>query len=75
MLPVPLRLLALAFPITPYLSAMTRVVQMDAGFGDIVPELFHLFVLVVLGIGLAYWRVQKIVREESNPIADVLREV
>jgi hypothetical protein len=48
---------------------------MDAGFGDIVPELFHLFVLVVLGIGLAYWRVQKIVREESNPIADVLREV
>jgi hypothetical protein len=67
MLPVPLRLLGQVFPVTPYLSAMTRVVLMNAGIGDILPELFHLLVLVVVGIGLAYWRIQKVVQEEIAP--------
>jgi ABC-2 type transport system permease protein len=67
MLPVPLKILGQVFPVTPYLSAMTRVTLMGAGFGDILPELFHLLLLLIAGIGLAYWRVEKIVEEEIVP--------
>ena len=61
-LPVPLRVLANLMPITPYLSAYTRIVQMGAGFGDVLPELRHLLLLAVCGFLLTRIRMKMLLR-------------
>ena len=61
-LPVPLHVLANLIPITPYLSAYTRIAQMGAGLGDVLPELWHLLALAVCGFLFTRIRMKVLVR-------------
>ncbi|MCX6138512.1 MAG: ABC transporter permease [Ignavibacteriales bacterium] len=61
-LPMPLRLLANTLPITPYVSAYTRIVQMGAGLGDVLPELGQLTVLAICGFIFTRIRMKVLMR-------------
>lgn len=47
-MPAPLKVLSQLLPTTPYLQAIIRITQMGAGWGDIRPELLHLFLLSIV---------------------------
>lgn len=50
-------------PSTPYYAAFTRIYQMGAGLGDVVPELIHMAVLVILYYLLANLRMRSLVKK------------
>jgi len=51
-----LRGLSQLLPSTPYFLAMQRMVTMGASLSDVLPEMMHLVILLLLGIGLGIWR-------------------
>ena len=70
-----LRGLSMAFPMTPFLAASTRVLQMGGGFGDVVPEALHLAVLAGFGWGLSVWRLKSLARDDGAPAPLVCTEI
>jgi ABC-2 type transport system permease protein len=58
-LPMPLRALAQVFPITPFLAGFTRIIEMGAGIGDVLPEVIHLCILIGAGAAIAMWRLRQ----------------
>lgn len=66
-IPPVLQGLAMTFPMTPFLSASTRVLLMGAGAGDVIPEVLHLVALILVGWGLSVWRLKRLGRWPENP--------
>jgi ABC-2 type transport system permease protein len=65
-LPLPLRILAQTYPLTPYLAAYTRITAMGASWGDVENEFLHLSILVVLSMALAWWRLKSILHKNMS---------
>jgi ABC-2 type transport system permease protein len=61
-----LRGLSQLFPMTPFLAASTRILQMNAGVTDVLPETIHLIMLLILGWGLSAWRLRTLVAQEHS---------
>lgn len=61
-----LRGLSHLLPSTPYFLAMQRMVTMGAGFGDVLPELFQLILLLLLGIVIGSWRFKLLLKGYSG---------
>jgi len=59
-MPECLRVVAMAFPMTPFLGASTRILEMGAGPAEVAREAVHLVVLIVLGWGLSVWRISRV---------------
>ena len=51
-----LRGLSHLLPSTPYFLAMQRMVTMGAGLSDVLLEMIHLIILLLLGIPIGIWR-------------------
>lgn len=51
-------------PTSPYFLAMQRITQMGAGFHEIIPELLHLIILMVVFHFVAYMRLNALVKKE-----------
>lgn len=49
-------------PTTPYLSIMTRITQMGATWNHILPQLFHLGILMILYYLISLWRYRTLTR-------------
>jgi ABC-2 type transport system permease protein len=65
--PVVLRWLSNLFPMTPFLAASTRILQMNAGVTDVLPETAHMIMLAIVGWGLSAWRLKSLVAHEVVP--------
>jgi ABC-2 type transport system permease protein len=57
--------IAQIIPSTPYLNAMQRIVMMGAGFSEVIPEIAHMFVLLILSLTVLYFRVNSLVKQEQ----------
>jgi ABC-2 type transport system permease protein len=47
-------------PITPFFSAYIRIVEFGADLKDVLPEIIHLFILLIAGTGILLWRLKHI---------------
>jgi len=65
-MPWPLRVLAQCYPTTPFLAAFTRITQMGAGLGDVIQEMLHLFILIIIGFVLSHWRTGVVLNKEMH---------
>ena len=65
-MPLPLQWIANLIPSTPYLGAFIRITQMGAGFGDVLPEIFHLMIIASAAFALVYIRLDKLAAREKN---------
>ncbi len=73
-LPLWVKGLSSLFPTTPYYAAFTRISQMGAGLNDVLPELLHLVILALTSYGLAYFRLNSLIKKtRNNKEAEVLR--
>ena len=52
----PMNIIGNLLPSTPYLTAQIRLTQMGANFNEILPEIIHLVIFVVIGFFAAYYR-------------------
>ncbi len=64
-LPTLLHFFALGIPLTPYLSAFSRIVFMGASIGDIYTELLHLVVLLCIAAVITYLRYDTIFKKSE----------
>ncbi|HEX2961807.1 MAG TPA: ABC transporter permease [Ignavibacteriales bacterium] len=58
------RVIANFLPSTPYLNAFNRIIQMGAGWQDIMPELIHLLALALAGFLITALRMKLLIRKE-----------
>lgn len=58
------KLLSYLMPGTPYLNAFNRIIQMGAGWQDVIPETVHLAVLTVAGFIITAFRMKFLIRKE-----------
>ncbi len=70
-LPNLLKVIAMLFPTTPFYAAFTRISLMGATFNDVIPELFHLLVLIVVYYVVAYWGYLKLIRDKKAGILSI----
>jgi len=63
-MPPVVRYIAYMLPISPYLSAFTRITQAGAGFSHVLPELGHLLILCLAGIAVSYLSLKRLVKEQ-----------
>lgn len=47
-------------PLTPFFSAYIRIVEFGADIKDVLPEIIHLFILLLAGTGMLLWRLKHI---------------
>jgi ABC-2 type transport system permease protein len=71
-MPVSLQYLTQILPSTQYLNSFARIAQMGAGFYDVLPEIRNLFVIVVVSMILARWRIKILVSKEDDIQVDTL---
>ncbi|HEX2982401.1 MAG TPA: ABC transporter permease [Ignavibacteriales bacterium] len=57
--------IAYFLPTTPYYNAFVRVSRMEAGLADVVPQLIHLTILLLLGIIAAGYRYKSLWKKEA----------
>ncbi|MGE5402993.1 MAG: ABC transporter permease [Ignavibacteriales bacterium] len=69
-MPSYIRVLADLLPSTPYLTAFNRIIQMGAGWSDIVPEFLHLIILAVLGLILTRLRLKFLITKEKHALSN-----
>lgn len=62
-MPVFLKYMAALIPFTPYSNIMIRITQMGAGWSNIIPSLVHLFVLGIVYLAAAYFRMDYLFRK------------
>ncbi len=60
-----LRMVAALFPSTPFFSGYTIVTQMGGGFGDVLPQLMHLLILLAAGTTLLWVRLTALINSEQ----------
>ncbi|KUO60235.1 hypothetical protein APF79_01065 [bacterium BRH_c32] len=56
-MPLLVKWIANLIPSTPFYSAFVRIVQMGAGFNDIIPEIVHLLILFAVSYLALYFRI------------------
>ena len=56
-MPLLVKWIAYIIPSTPFYSAFVRIVQMGAGFNDILPEIVHLLILFAVSYLALYFRI------------------
>ena len=61
-MPAYLKIISNLIPSTPYFAAYTRITQMGAGIYDVLPEMIHLVILALIGYGLAYFRINHLIK-------------
>jgi ABC-2 type transport system permease protein len=61
---------AMILPSTPYLNAFNRITQMGAGWNDVVPEVFHLLILCIIGLAATRIRMKTLISKETNSKID-----
>lgn len=59
-----IRLAGGLLPSTPYLNAFNRIIQMGAGWQDIMPEFIHLVILALSGFLITALRLKLLIRKE-----------
>jgi len=64
-MPAGVQFISNLLPITPYFNAFVRVSQTGAGLADVVPQIIHLLILLVLGVVLAGYRFSVLWKEEA----------
>lgn len=64
-MPMGIRLISECLPITPYYNAFVRVSQMGAGLADIIPQIIHLTILLILGIIALGYRFKSLWKKEA----------
>ncbi|MFA7288246.1 MAG: ABC transporter permease [Melioribacteraceae bacterium] len=57
-MPLLVKWIAYLIPSTPFYSAFVRVIQMGAGFNDILPEIAHLLILLMVSYLVLYFRMK-----------------
>ncbi|MGD9487121.1 MAG: ABC transporter permease [Calditrichaceae bacterium] len=65
-MPAMLRTFAYVLPGTPYLNAVVRITQMNAGWNHILPELLLLAILTLSGLLLTRLRMKQLINQELN---------
>jgi len=53
-------------PFTPFINAFTRITQMRAGVYDVIPQIFHLVILSLIGIIAVYFRMKYVLTQELH---------
>ncbi len=56
--------ITLLIPTSPYFLAMQRITQMGAGLQDVIPELIHLSLLMIISLAAAIVRTKVLIRKE-----------
>lgn len=64
-MPSCIKLIGNLLPGTPYLNAFNRIIQMGAGFRDIMPELIHLSALAIAGFLITAIRMKLLIKKET----------
>lgn len=74
-LPFVLKILANLLPSTPYFAAFTRVTQMGAGFGDIIPEVIHMAALLLLYFTALHFRMKNLIKKKESSLENIADEL
>ncbi|MCK9279528.1 MAG: ABC transporter permease [Melioribacteraceae bacterium] len=67
-MPLVVKWIAYLIPSTPFYTAFVRVVQMGAGFNDILPEIAHLIILLMVSYLVLYFRMKSMRKSFLNDL-------
>ncbi len=59
-MPILIKSLSYAVPFTPYINLFTKLSQAGAGFKNLMPEIFHLIILILIYLYASYIRIHKL---------------
>ncbi|MGK9476670.1 ABC transporter permease [Melioribacter sp. OK-6-Me] len=59
-MPIVIKTLSYAVPFTPYINLFTRLSQAGAGFKNLMPEILHLIILILIYFYASYIRIHKL---------------
>lgn len=65
-MPLYIRAIAQLLPSTPYLDAFSRIVHMGAGWNDVLPQMGHILLLIVIGIFISGLRMKSLVNNAKT---------
>lgn len=71
-MPQGLKYLALMLPSTHYFQAFVRITTMGAGLNDILPEIYSLISMAIIGLILTRWRIKILVSKEDDIQVDTV---
>ncbi|MGE5350792.1 MAG: ABC transporter permease [Acidobacteriota bacterium] len=74
-MPTFVRVISYLLPSTPYLNAFNRIIQMGAGWQDIMPEMIHLLVLAITGFLITALRMKILIKSEIRNSPKALAEL
>lgn len=74
-MPVYIRQIGSLLPSTPYLNAFNRIIQMGAGWQDVMPEVIHLLILALAGFLITALRMKFLIRKEILNSAKIQSEL
>ncbi len=66
------RYLALSLPSTHYFQAFVRISTMGAGFYDVLPEIYTMIGISIIGLVLTRWRIKVLVSKEDDIQVDTV---
>jgi len=59
-MPFPLQAISNLIPLTPYLNAFARITQMGAGWNEVMPQIIHISVLILVVSTATFFRMNKL---------------
>lgn len=68
-MPLYIRVIAQLLPSTPYLDAFGRIVHMGAGWNDVLPQMWHIILLIIIGMIISWLRMRSLVKGAETAAA------
>lgn len=65
-MPIGIQIFSSTIPLTPYLNGFSRMTQMGAGWNDVMPQIFHLAVLIMVASTATFFRMNKLFAANIN---------